>query len=78
MEEMNKNFKKTADPILVILILFVIVVGGLFYFQYKSSIDLKATKDFLKITIIEAVEHGVSADSLKQKYSISDSLNNKR
>ena len=75
---MKKILEQKADPILVIIILFVIVVGGLFYFQHKSSNDLKSTKDFLKITIIEAVEHGVSADSLKEKYSISDSLNNKR
>jgi len=78
MEVMKKILEKKVDQIYVILVLFVIVVGGLFYFQTKTNRKLHSTKDLLKVTVIEAIGAGVNADSLKEKYILVDSLNNKR
>jgi hypothetical protein len=75
---MKKILEKKVEHIYVILALFVIVVGGLFYFQVKSEKKLTDVKQLLKITIVEAIDHGVDADSLKEKYVENDSLNNGR
>jgi hypothetical protein len=75
---MKKILEKKIDQIYVILVLFIVVVGGLVYFENKSKQKLIQTNELLKITIEEAVSGGVSADSLKDKYHEYDSLNNKR
>jgi hypothetical protein len=75
---MKKILEKKVEQIYVILVLFVVVVGGLFYFQGKTEDRLDDTKQLLKITIEEAIDHGVDADSLKDKYIQNDSLNNSK
>lgn len=74
---MKKILEKKVEQIYVILVLFVIVVGGLIYFENKSKKLLIQSNDLLKITIKEAVGGGISADSLKDKYHEYDSLKNK-
>jgi hypothetical protein len=75
---MKKILEKKVEHIYVILALFIVVVGGLFYFQVKSEKKLTDVKQLLRITIVEAIDHGVDADSLKEKYVENDSLNNGR
>jgi hypothetical protein len=75
---MKKILEKKVDQIYMILALFIIVVGGLFYFQIKSEKKTEDVKQLLRVTIIEAMDAGVNADSLKEKYILVDSLNNKR